>query len=1479
MVTEGKRIRGLRDFFARSFTESELAMFLTVNGYDEVASAVNQQAGGIEYSFAVAQALQRRGLIDGAFFEQLRRERPKQGARISVLQQSWLARDRAVPEPSGGMPSSVLRNMAESVPMAPQHPTSVLRDCPYPGMRAFTLDDGFPFFGRDRESEELLQNLRQSRFLAVIGGSGSGKSSLVYAGLVPRLRKTSLLGPIEWLVRSMRPGEQPLAELTRTLGIDSADPAAAVAHALEADREAKRLLLVVDQFEAVFALGQGKSQPFCQALQSLLNVERVAVVLTVRADFYAELMGTPLWPQIKANRVDIGPLDEAGLREAISRPAEMVGVSVESALVERLVSDAVEARSLGILPLVQEVLVQLWEKREGQVLPLHAYESFISARTAYNRHPDDPQRTGLEVAIARHADGVLKRLEVEDPGQVEIARRIFLRLVQFGEGRPDTRRQQAVAQLRASNDPVRFETILSCLARNRLVTLTADLETCRRRADIAHEALIHGWPQLQRWIEEWRKAEEIRRKLEQKAQEWIDAGTDTEGLLGTGGLAVAEMWVTSPDGRELPEDDPIRRLIRESRAHIHRAEIERETTRQRELEAARRLAAEAEARRLAEVERAREAERRAREQAEAARRQSRLAGTLKVVAAVAVALAAAAFSSLYLAMKATDEANQQKTSAEENEQIAQEETKTAHHEANRARTLLLLARSQKILDQKPQLALLLTLEALRLLRDLGEYDLDLANQSGREVLNLTFSNLSGVGLYGHAGRVNHLAYAPDGRTLATASSDGTVRLWDVAAVPVTPPRVLPHDGPARRLVFAPDGRTLAVVAASHKGEVWLWDLAASDPAARPRVLRRAERVEQLAIAPEGRRLATGHGDGTVRLWDLTAPDPAARPRVLKGAEGSIIQVAFAPQGRVLAALSAAGEARLWDLTTSDPAAEPRVLRHDGQITYVAFAPDGRTLASATNGGVVRLWDLASSDPAAGPMLLHHSWPVLKVAIAPDGRTLVAASGNALLLWDLATAKLDRHPHPRHHLRGHDHTILQVEFGPDGKTVASLSSDGTARLWDLAAPGQMTNPRVFRHEDNVDVYRVAFTPDGKTLASASADGTVRLWDLTAPDPAAHPHILPHGQLIDLLAIAPDGRTLASALFNSGDGTVRLWDLTAPDPAARPRILHHDKPVLHIDFTPDNRTLATGTIDGTVRLWDLTAPDPAAQPGTIQHPGLAWFAIAPDGRMLASGSREGVDTVRLWDLTAPDPVRAARVLRDDAPTHYLAFAPGGKTLAAAGGDGTVRLWDLTASDPATGPHILNGHRGEISWVAFAPDGKTLASGAVKSGDGTFRLWDLTAPDPAVSPRVIKGHEKTLHKLVFAPDGERLATASIDGTVRVWDLMAADPAAGARLFSRDASVYDLAFSPDGQTLVTARGDGTVRLWMLDRDQLMLQARSKLGRNLTPDEWTQYLSATEPYHRTFPDLPVVAEGAAPAEREPGHQALHLTETARAGW
>ena len=224
----------------------------------------------------------------------------------------------------------------------------------------------------------------------------------------------------------------------------------------------------------------------------LAEVPDAHVVLTVRADFYDELMASPLWPAIQRNRAEIAPLDEAGLREAIHKPAETVGVYVESALVERLAADA--AGSPGVLPLVQETLVLLWEKLERRVLPLRSYESLILTRSAYDDPDGEGHRTGLEVAIARHAESVIASFA--DTPRAEIARRIFLRLIQFGEGRPNTRRQQTVAQLRAGHDPVEFAQVLKYLTDNRLLTQSGDEQTGRRKADIAHEALIVGWPRL-----------------------------------------------------------------------------------------------------------------------------------------------------------------------------------------------------------------------------------------------------------------------------------------------------------------------------------------------------------------------------------------------------------------------------------------------------------------------------------------------------------------------------------------------------------------------------------------------------------------------------------------------------------------------------------------------------------------------------------------------------------------------------------------------------------------------------------------------------------------------------------------------------------------------------------------------------------------------------------------------------------------------
>ena len=388
--------------------------------------------------------------------------------------------------------------------------------CPYPGMVPFREADSDRFFGREQEIQEMIERLRAHPVLAAVGPSGSGKSSLVLAGLLPALRKSGLFGPGEWIVRAMRPGNHPLATLAQTIddipkarevGLTDGGMAAPTLDLASLDHA--RLLLLVDQFEEIFTLSGEEALPFQRALLRLGKAAGCYVILTVRADFYPDLMAAPIWRSIQAHRFEVAPLDDEGLRAAIMRPAQDAGVFIEPALVERLVTDG--ASEPGMLPLIQETLVLLWERLERRFLPLRAYDTLIPARGATGAGG----RTGLQMAMARRADAALAELS---PEQQAIARRIFLRLIQFGEGRADTRRQQSVTALRsaAGEAPLLFESTLHHLTDARLLTMSGEITDYARQrtkteaalsdqnsssaaaqysssvVDIAHEALIAG---------------------------------------------------------------------------------------------------------------------------------------------------------------------------------------------------------------------------------------------------------------------------------------------------------------------------------------------------------------------------------------------------------------------------------------------------------------------------------------------------------------------------------------------------------------------------------------------------------------------------------------------------------------------------------------------------------------------------------------------------------------------------------------------------------------------------------------------------------------------------------------------------------------------------------------------------------------------------------------------------------------------------
>ncbi|MFD1374081.1 nSTAND1 domain-containing NTPase [Actinoplanes sichuanensis] len=1082
--------------------------------------------------------------------------------------------------------------------------------CPYRGLAPFGIEHKAWFHGRDTAVQRVVSSLTQ-RAVLLLGPSGSGKSSLVNAGVLAEVSAgRAAAGSDAWSVISVRPGQGLLGELDQAglPGASTLGLAGAIRTCVASLPSGSRLLLIIDQFEEIFTHqdSSGSAVPGGSDARGLLRQlddsirmpGALTVVLVMRDDFYAQLASASpeLLQSVSAGMVNVpASLTRSEAKDIVASPAARVGLGFEAGLVAQMVADLESLAGdqddrqipITVLPLLELALLQLWEHRAGGMLTHEGY-----------------QRIGrLSGSLTSRCDQSVAALDI---AHRPIARRLLTALVRPADPErniPPVRRQVPLDELRdlaadrEQHDQSAVDAVLHAL------TTTTPLIVTRGQpgrpsappvAELIHDSLIRDWATLREWIDQDSRFLEWLRRADDQCRRWSST-TNKADLLRGSDLTEGLDWSSR------------RRLPSTTAAFLDASD------------------------RAADVR---------------LRRTRLTIGTMAILLVVSATAAAVAVRQRQQAVVA------QQISL--SRQLAAQSRTLAS--ANPELSGLLAAYAYRANPTNDALsALTSSYESVRPLRRTltGHTDTiysaafspdgkTLATGSVDQTVRLwdvaTGTNLET--LTGHTGPIWSVAFSPDGKTLATGSVDQSVRLWDVATG--THLRTLTgHTHAIWSVAFSPDGKTLAT--GGHDATVRLWEVATG---AGRRILRgHTDAVWSLAFSPDGRTLASGGWDHMVRLWDVAT---GAGRRILAGHTDTVFAMRFSPNGSRLATGSRDNSVRLWNVATGTSSR----IRTDqtGTLYTMAFSPSGRTLATSGQDNAVRLWDVATG--AGLRSLSGHTNVIFSMAFSRDGTTLATGSqDNTVRMWDVATSTDDRT------LTGHTDSVLALAFSPSGASLATGSADDSVRLWDVA---DGTSRRTLTGHTDV-VYSLAFSPDGRTLATGSQDKTVRLWDVAT---GTGRRTLTHPNTVWSVRFSPDGTTLATG---STDTSVRLWDVATG--AGRRTLAGHTDSVIAVAFSPDGKTLATGSADNTVRLWDVATG--AGRRTLTGHTNTVYsVAFSPDGRTLATGGLD--NTVRLWDVaTGTD----RQPLTGHTDTVYsVAFSPDGKTLATGSADQTVRLWDV-------------------------------------------------------------------------------------------------------------------------------------------------------------------------------------------------------------
>jgi WD40 repeat protein len=1173
--------------------------------------------------------------------------------------------------------------------------------CPYKGLARFERDDTEFFFGRERLVAELVSQLVGAGLVGVVGSSGSGKSSLVRAGLLPALADGVLPGSDHWRQVLLRPGEHPMVELGLALGVDDSiaasakgDGGAAIGDGPDArdepvtGREAanvvleaittapQRLLLVVDQFEEVFTICRDEAERtrFLATLVEAAEADNsVTVVVAVRADYYGHCAADPrLAGLLAANHVLVGPMDAGELRRAVELPARRAGLRLEPGLAEAMVGEV--ADEPGGLPLLSCALLEGWQHRHGRTLTLASYR----------------QAGGVHGAVARLAERAWLTL---GPRNQVVARRLLLRLAGPGEGEAVVRRRVALDEVTPTDDE-RRRRVLDVLVDQRLVTKGQD------SVEVAHEALLREWPRLRGWLEEDVQGRALHRHLIGAAQEWNRSERDPGELYRGARLTGALDWAATHDA-DLNQLE--REFLDESRAAA-----EREVA---------------------------DARRRADQEARRARREARISRRLRAALAGLAVVLVLALVAGGLALTLRGRAEHQALVADSRRLGAQA---LLADDLDRS---LLLARQGIALDDSLETrsdllaALLRSPAAKAILR--GDLDgigaLGLSRDGGllavgdgdgtMAIYDLHTRRLLQEAFQGHD-QVNDLEFSPDGSLLAISTNGATepVHLWDTHTGRKR--QDLPRAGAAddgyvvTGVEFSRDGRslvTLSVEANADLGEgrafLTRWDVATGHRLTGPIPIS-SHGGDLLLASRNGKRLIVVNRAETLVL----AADGFRPLRHIphRSAQSGAVVAALSPRdGRTLALWSEAGPIEFLDLLSGR---RRLVGRDDGGAWSIRFSPDAKTLVTGDGDGSVKVWDVTSRQ--LRETFQGHEARVLGLRFSPDGRTLYSSGSKSVIAWDLEGAS--RLGRPYHLFTG----PLPKSSGLTSPEALAVSPDGTLlaapvasapdhlALLDLHSPNK---PRPSLAPGIGRISAVAFSRDGRRLAVGSEDAPAPVL-LDTSGRVIRRLTGGHRGGVHSIGFDQSGRWLATGGVH--DLQAIIWDTTSGQPIHRlPHPTANEQQPVSVGWSPDGSMVATGGGQGKVILW--RAAD-AKQLATFKAD-TSWIlamAFSPDGSRLAA-SGFGDRQVTVWDVG-----RRRLVGRLPQPTFVgaMAFRPGGTLVATDAADGQVRLWDLASQRQIGRP--LPGAENETGTnvSAFDPSGNHLV---VLYDTGTAFVWDMN-PD---------------------------------------------------------------------------------------------------------------------------------------------------------